>query len=425
MGWIQFHAKRYDDAAASYKELIEKFDASQTAQEARQVLREARLVLSNIYVIKKDIPQAEEWLEQVLDEFPEDAGAMNDLGYLWADQGKNLPRALEMARFAVEADPDNHAYHDSLGWALYKLGRYAEALEWLKKAASGEDPDGVILDHLGDCHLQARPEAGSAGRLAQAHWKRSIEKENADRDRSDEEEDRTEQVMSNLKSETSNRSMAGHSHWANIAHKKSLIDAKRGKVWSKLAKAIIVAAKGGGDPDTNLSLRYAIDAAKAVSMPKDNIERAIKKGTGELEGGNLEAALYEGYGPGGVAVLCEILTDNRNRTAPEIRKIFEMHDGKLGATGCVAWMFERKGLFLVPADSAEEESADGAGPGGRRRRREARGGQLRDHLRPGRVPASERCAGRAADQDGDGRDHPHSRPTPSTWTPRPAARCSS
>src|SRR5687768_7166651 len=149
--------------------------------------------------------------------------------------------------------------------------------------------------------------------------------------------------------------MAGHSHWANIARKKSLIDNKRGKLWSKLAKAIIVAAKRGGDPDSNLKLRYAIDAAKAVSMPKDNIARAIKRGTGEIEGGNLEEVLYEGYGPGGVAVLCEILTDNRNRTAGEIRKAFELNDGKLGAAGCVAWMFERKGIFTVPADSANEE----------------------------------------------------------------------
>ena len=150
--------------------------------------------------------------------------------------------------------------------------------------------------------------------------------------------------------------MAGHSHWANIAHKKSLIDAKRGKLWSKLAKAIIVAAKsGGGEPDTNLKLRYAIDAAKAVSMPKDNITRAIKRGTGEIEGGNLDETIYEGYGPGGVAIMCEILTDNRNRTAPEIRKIFELNEGKLGATGCVAWMFDRKGLFLLPADSVDEE----------------------------------------------------------------------
>ena len=150
--------------------------------------------------------------------------------------------------------------------------------------------------------------------------------------------------------------MAGHSHWANIARKKSVIDAKRGKHWSKLSKAIIVAAKlGGGDPDANVRLRFAINEAKAVSLPKENIQRAIKRGTGELEGGNLEEMLYEGYGPGGVAVLCEILTDNRNRTAPEIRKIFELADGKLGATGCVAWMFERKGVFVIPADKVEEE----------------------------------------------------------------------
>jgi YebC/PmpR family DNA-binding regulatory protein len=150
--------------------------------------------------------------------------------------------------------------------------------------------------------------------------------------------------------------MAGHSHWANIAHKKSLIDAKRGKLWSKLARGIIVAAKeGGGDPAMNLKLRYAINDAKAVSMPKDNIERAIKKGTGELEGGNLEQALYEGYGPAGVAVLCEIYTDNRNRTAPEIRKLFEMAGGKLGATGCVAWMFDRKGVAVVSADKLDED----------------------------------------------------------------------
>jgi YebC/PmpR family DNA-binding regulatory protein len=151
--------------------------------------------------------------------------------------------------------------------------------------------------------------------------------------------------------------MAGHSHWANIAHKKALVDNKRGKLWSKLSKGIMVAAKaGGGDVDTNLRLRYAIDAARAVSMPKENILRAIKKGTGELDGDALEEILYEGYGPAGVAVLCEILTDNRNRTAGEIRKIFELHDGKLGATGCVAWMFERKGLFLVPADKVEEDA---------------------------------------------------------------------
>jgi YebC/PmpR family DNA-binding regulatory protein len=150
--------------------------------------------------------------------------------------------------------------------------------------------------------------------------------------------------------------MSGHSHWAGIKHKKALVDAKRGKLWSKLAKAIIVAAKGGGgDPIDNLRLRYAIDDAKAVSMPKENIQRAIKRGTGELDGGNLEEVIYEGYGSGGVAILCEVLTDNRNRTAGEVRKIFELSDGKLGSTGCVAWMFASKGLFLIPANVMDED----------------------------------------------------------------------
>jgi YebC/PmpR family DNA-binding regulatory protein len=151
--------------------------------------------------------------------------------------------------------------------------------------------------------------------------------------------------------------MAGHSHWANIARKKSVIDQKRGKVWSKLAKAIMVAAKsGGGDPNANLRLRYAIIDAKAGNMPRGTIDRAIKKGTGELEGVNFEEVLYEGYGPSGVAVLCDILTDNRNRTAGEVRKIFEIAGGKLGATGCVAWMFDRKGLIIIPASATDEES---------------------------------------------------------------------
>ena len=150
--------------------------------------------------------------------------------------------------------------------------------------------------------------------------------------------------------------MAGHSPWANIKHRKAAVDAKRGKLWSKLSKAIIVAARmGGGDPESNLRLRYAINDAKAVSMPKDNIERAIKKGTGELAGGEVEEMVYEGYGPGGVAILCEIVTDNRHRTAPEIRKIFDTHGGKLGGTNCVAWMFERKAVFVVSASKVDEE----------------------------------------------------------------------
>jgi YebC/PmpR family DNA-binding regulatory protein len=151
--------------------------------------------------------------------------------------------------------------------------------------------------------------------------------------------------------------MAGHSHWAGIKHKKALIDNRRGKLWSKLAKALIVAAKaGGGDPNQNLRLRYAIIDAKAGNMPKDTIDRAIKKGTGEMEGVNFEEVLYEGYGPGGVAVLCDILTDNRNRTAGEVRKLFEMQGGKLGATGCVAWMFDRKGLLIIPASQTNEDA---------------------------------------------------------------------
>lgn len=150
--------------------------------------------------------------------------------------------------------------------------------------------------------------------------------------------------------------MAGHSHAANIMYRKAAVDSKRSKLWGKLSRAIIVAARlGGGDPAANSRLRTAIIDAKAVSMPKDNIERAIKKGTGELDGGNVEETLYEGYGPGGVAIICEIMTDNRNRTAPEIRKLFEMHGGKLGGTNCVGWMFERKGLIVVAAKNTTED----------------------------------------------------------------------
>lgn len=150
--------------------------------------------------------------------------------------------------------------------------------------------------------------------------------------------------------------MAGHSHSANIAIRKGAQDKKRGALFGKLSRAIMVAARhGGGDPTTNLRLRYAIDKARQNSMPKDNIERAVKKGSGELEGEELSEIVYEGYGPAGVAVICDILTENRNRTAGEIRKIFELHGGNLGATNCVAWMFERKGLFVVPSRHVTEE----------------------------------------------------------------------
>ncbi len=150
--------------------------------------------------------------------------------------------------------------------------------------------------------------------------------------------------------------MSGHSHWAGIKHKKAANDAKRGRVWSKIARMIIVAAKaGGGDPAQNLTLRYAIDKGKAANMPKDTIEKAVKKGTGELGAINYEDVLYEGYAPGGVAVMVDGLTDNRNRTAPEIKKIFEKRGGSLGASGCVNWMFSKKGLITVRTDAIGED----------------------------------------------------------------------
>lgn len=150
--------------------------------------------------------------------------------------------------------------------------------------------------------------------------------------------------------------MSGHSKWSSIKHKKGAADAKRGKVFSKLIKEITVAARlGGGDPDGNPRLRTAISAAKAENMPKDNIERAIKKGSGELDGVSYEEASYEGYGPGGVAVLVDCLTDNRNRAVADVKHLFERNGGTLGEPGCVAWMFEQKGLVVFDRDKVDEE----------------------------------------------------------------------
>ena len=156
--------------------------------------------------------------------------------------------------------------------------------------------------------------------------------------------------------------MSGHSHWSTIKRKKGAQDAKRGKQFSKCAKAIIVAARtAGGDPDMNLRLRYAIDDARAINMPGANIERAIKKGTGELDdGAQIEEVVYEGYGPGGVAVLVEALTDNRNRTSSGVGKIFERHGGNMGQPGCVAWMFSQKGVITVTACDDEEQLMEAA-----------------------------------------------------------------
>ncbi len=151
--------------------------------------------------------------------------------------------------------------------------------------------------------------------------------------------------------------MSGHSKWSTIKHKKGAADVKRGKIFSKLAKAITSAARqGGGNPDMNLKLQYAIDSAKSENMPKDNIERAVQKGTGELGADAvLYECLYEGYGSNGVAVMAEILTDNKNRTAAEIRKVFEMSGGNLGESGCVAWMFQQKGVITVNSGEIEED----------------------------------------------------------------------
>lgn len=150
--------------------------------------------------------------------------------------------------------------------------------------------------------------------------------------------------------------MAGHSHWARIKRAKATVDARRGKLWSKLARRIIVAAKTGGpNPDENLQLRYAIDEARAANMPKDTISNAIKRGTGELGAESYERVIYEGYGPAGVAIMVECLTDNRNRTVPEMRKAFERAGGQLGSTNCVGWMFSQKGTFTVDASTLNED----------------------------------------------------------------------
>lgn len=150
--------------------------------------------------------------------------------------------------------------------------------------------------------------------------------------------------------------MSGHSKWASIKHKKAAADAKRGRLFTKLIREITVAARnGGGDPNANPRLRTVIEAAKAANMPGDNIERAIKRGTGELEGVSYEEVTYEGYGPQGVAVLVQCLTDNKNRTAAEVRSIFNKNEGSLAGAGSVAWLFEKKGLIVIPQQAIAED----------------------------------------------------------------------
>jgi len=153
--------------------------------------------------------------------------------------------------------------------------------------------------------------------------------------------------------------MSGHSKWATIKHKKAATDAKRGKAFTRLIKEITIAARNGGDPDGNPRLRTAIMAAKAVSMPSDNIKKAIMRGTGELEGGQIEEVMFEGYGPGGAAILVNVATDNRNRTVSEIRHLFSKNGGNMGEQGSVAWMFERKSQIFVPSEKAGEDQLMG------------------------------------------------------------------
>jgi YebC/PmpR family DNA-binding regulatory protein len=153
--------------------------------------------------------------------------------------------------------------------------------------------------------------------------------------------------------------MSGHSKWATIKHKKAALDSKRGKVFTRLIKEIQIAARNGGDVDANPRLRTAVLAAKAVSMPADNIKRAIMRGTGELEGGQIDEILFEGYGPGGAAVLVNVATDNRNRTVSEVRHLFSKNGGNLGEQGSVAWMFERKSQIIVDGEKASEDQLMG------------------------------------------------------------------
>jgi tetratricopeptide (TPR) repeat protein len=170
--WVLYHAKRYAEAEREYLQILEKYDADHADEDVRDVVRETRMILSNIAIHLERMPEAEEWLEQVLDEYPEDIGAQNDLGYLWTDQNKHLKRSLRMIETAVAHEPDNAAYRDSLGWAHFRLGNYEEAIKQLEQAAAAieETPDGVIMDHLGDAYFAA----GRKQDAAKA-WRQAIE----------------------------------------------------------------------------------------------------------------------------------------------------------------------------------------------------------------------------------------------------------
>ena len=338
----------------------------------------------------EDFARGEAELEILFAKNPDDPGVNNDLGYLYADQGKNLEKAEAMIRKAVAEEPDNYAYLDSLGWVLFKRGKFQEARGPLEKAGR---PPGRRHDprpprrrlfpapgaRQGQGRLGAGPEVAADAKPVDKRLRRSEEARVAQAVRAVAPAQDGRQSLIRVEPTYgacgpavawAARSpfaepfpdpeldgfMAGHSHSANIAAPERGRRRKRGKLFSKLCRKIYVAAKnGGGDPDMNLKLRYAIDKARSYSCPKDNIERSIKKGTGELGAENFEEVTYEGYGPGGVAVLCEVLTDNRNRTAGDLRKAFEVCGGNLGSNGCVSYLFEYKGLFVIEAKHVAED----------------------------------------------------------------------
>ncbi len=196
--WIQYHAKRYDDARRSYQQLLDKYGEKYDSGESRDAVRDARLVMSNIAILENQQEESEDWLEDLLNEFPEDYGALNDLGYLWADADKHLELALAMIQKAVQSDPKNMAYRDSLGWVLYRLGRYDEAAAELKAAAADEEADGVILDHLGETLLKAGDHAGAADA-----WNRALKEfeEKSDSDKAEQ----TRKKLSQLQTEAGSR----------------------------------------------------------------------------------------------------------------------------------------------------------------------------------------------------------------------------
>ena len=365
LGSIFTQYGRNDEAIKLFEGLLKRHGDDQ------DLVKDVRGLLSVIYVNQGNYAKGEAELEILLQSSPDDPGPNNDLGYLYAEQGKNLEKAESMIRKALsttrEDSPSYRPYLDSLGWVLFKRGKPKEALEALTKAVEtmkaeterdGSNPDATILEHLGDVyfHVQELDKAGDAWRQAMKAGEHAIPPDK--RLAGDPQKARfagatRPDTQALVESDTV---MAGHSHSANIAHRKGLVDAKRGQLFTKLCRAVYVAARiGGGDPAANMRLRYAIDKARSFSVPKENIERSVKKATGELGAENFEEVIYEGYGPGGVAVLCEALTDNRNRTAGELRRLFESAGGNLGASGCVGYLFNFKGLVVIDSKHVDED----------------------------------------------------------------------